>query len=462
MKLDILVGRGDQFLFFITIVFFSALVSSCVPENSDLGLDIFPDSDSIYVYTDTITDLDFMIVSSDAIATSLQTSSVETVVTNLLGSLKDSISGTSSAELVTQTSLSSYGIFGTEPAVDSIKFQIYFSDVKGDTLSQMRIYVYELIDTIVYDSVYYSNFDVTGKYNPVPIVDAEIIPAGDSVYTFYISDLDFINKVKAAAADSVFENVAMYKDLFKGYYIKTEPVVSDGGALASVVLGNASSGLSFRYLHDSVDVATADYTDYNVYRTNLHPYFCQRINIFNHDYTGTAIESMIDNPTAKPSYGLVQGMGGVNCKISLAGLEDFIDTLDVKAINGATLIFYIVPDSESGISEDDYPQNLMIVSQLEDGSYENLYDLVLNYTNSTFNFGELSRSNKTSAFEDPVYYYSFNISRHVQAVVSGEIENRDLLLNIGSPKTSSDYIKFWTNYSGMEGGLKLELIYSKF
>jgi hypothetical protein len=103
---------------------------------------------------------------------------------------------------------------------------------------------------------------------------------------------------------------------------------------------------------------------------------------------------------------------------------------------------------------------LMLDTKLSDGSYSPLYDHVINTSDEYY--GKLTQTNEQSAFVDPLYYYSFNIGRHLQSVMAGEIENSDLIIYLNEPVSSSKIIKFWSNYSGQDGGLRLELIYTKF
>lgn len=463
MKQMNLVGRAGSILFFISVILVSALLKSCEPENSNLGLNLFPSDDSIYMYTDTLHNLECGIISSVPIPTSHTTKTANiTNLTNLLGSLKDTITGLSEAQIVTQSCIINKGYFHADEPVDSLRFTLYVADVEGDTLQDVRLQVYELTDSLPYDSVYYSDYDVSGKYDPTPLIDEIVNFRPDSTYEFYLDGTSYSDRiVEKAFDDTTFRNNALYQEEFKGFYITTEPVASEGGAMASVKLGNTLSGLKFRYLPDTISLDTAEYSDYRLYSISFHPYFAQSVNIFNHDYTGTSIESMIDNEDAHPAQGIVQGLGGVNFRIKLPDITEFLDTSEAIAINGARLVFYVVGDSTSGIDPDDYPGNLFLVTQEEDGTMLNVYDYLINSTSLT-NFGKLSQDYSSNAFAEPVYYYSFNVGRHLQSIFSGERENSDFVLNVSSPSINTKYIKFWSNYSGEEGGLKLELIYSKF
>lgn len=434
------------------------LFISCEPDNNRLGVDIFPPGDTILVYTDTITDFETRLVSSRPRITSESLTSASNSRLFLLGSKRDSLTGLSKAEIVTSLTIVTAGAFGDEPYVDSLILSLYVSQVDGDTTQEMRILVYEFLDTLFYEKDYYSDYDVTGKYDPEPLVDRTIVPKPNTYYEFNITDPEYVQRVVDAARDTVFLYRSLVEDLFRGLYITTE-TVDEGGALAKIQLANGLSGLKFRYLHDSIDIDTASLSDYRSYSMNFNEQYAEKVNIFTHDFSGTALEAFIDNPDAEPPIAYAQGMAGVNTKITIPDFENYLGE-GLIALNAANIIFFIVPDSISGIDKEKYPSKLMMETKQADDSFTPIYDQLISSNTSTF--GRLKQSNEFSAFLDPRYYYSFQVGRHLQSVVSGEIENGDLIIHVDNPSSTSQVIKFWSNYSGVDGGLKLELIYTKF
>ena len=444
------------------VVFFSValvglLLIGCEPDKNTLGIDIFPPQDGIVVYTDTITEFETMLVRSRPRVTSISLRSVTDTRTFMLGSMVDTMTGLSKAEVVTEFSLSRFGDFGEDPFIDSLSLWLYVSEIIGDTAQEMRIRVYEFLDSLSMDSVYYSDYDVTGKYNPEPLVDEVFTPRVGEFVPFDIDNQELLNRIIDATnpADSIFAYNSYFQRKFNGLYITTE-AVGDGGSFAKLQLANDLAGMRFKYYHDSISVAARDTIPLSTYYIGFN---AQKINIFHHDFTGTALENLIDNPDARSPIAYAQGMAGVNVKISVPNLEEYVGTGQV-ALNAARLIFYVVPDSMSGISAEDYPLQLMMDSQLPDGTPVQLYDQVTN--TNPFQYGKLTQSNENSAFLEPLYYYSFDVGRHFQSVISGDVENNDLFIFVNNPVTTTKIIKFWSNYSDHKGGLKLELIYSKF
>lgn len=451
-------AAGKTVLTLIVVLFTGTLFYACDPENNNLGVDIFPSEDTIMVYTDTITDLQTRLVRSRPRITSVSDEAPPTR-TYFLGSMVDSIRGFSRAEIVTEFGLARVGDFGEDPYIDSLRLYLYIDDIVGDTAAGLHITVYEFLDSLDMNTDYYSDYDVTGKYDPEPLVDEVITPRPNTLYKFDIDNPALLDRIIAATnpADSTFYYNSRMQRAFHGLYITSEPV-TEGGVMAKVQMANGLAGLKFKYFHDTIVEIAADTIPLSTYSLTFNEVYAQKVNIFHHDFTGTTLETYLDDPDAVPAIGYAQGMTGVNTKISLPDIAAMLGEGDI-AINAARLVFYVVPDSISGIPEEEYPDQLMTEARLGDGSIVPMYDRVIG-TNRTI-FGMLTQSNERSAFLDPLYFYTFNIARHLQSVVSGEIESGDLYIYVDEPATSNKIIKFWSNHSGHEGGLRLELIYTK-
>ena len=289
-----LVGAaGKMVLTLMIVVFTGGLFHACDPENNNLGVDIFPSEDTITVYTDTITDLGTRLVTSRPRMTSLTANATDTR-TFFLGSMVDSITGHTKAEIVTEFSLSRFGDFGEDPFIDSLRLYLYIDEVLGDTTAGMRIMVYEFLDSLQMDSAYFSDYDVTGKYDPEPLVDEVIVPKPKTLYDFEINDPDLLNRIIEATnpEDSVFAFNSRMQRLFPGLYITSESV-TEGGALAKMQMANTQAGLRFKYYHDTLVEIVADTISLSSYNLSFTQAFAQKVNIFKHDFTGTAIASMI-------------------------------------------------------------------------------------------------------------------------------------------------------------------------
>lgn len=458
MKKKLRVENPLKFRFPIYFVLFFVLIS-CEPDENKLGINLFPPSDSILVYTDTLYNLETHLVESNPVLSSVNITSPSATRTFLLGTLQDSITGISKAEIVTQMALTTPGNFGTDPLLDSITLKLHCTDIVGDT-ANMRILIHEFTGDISIENNYYSNYDVTGLYDPVPLVDEVKLIKADTIYEFIIDNQDFLDRIGQAIKDSSMYNLDSFQNAFKGLYITTEQEVGSN-TMAKIGLTNSGSRFGFEYVHDSVDIDSVTIDSWGTYYFNFSQYFSQKLSIFHHDFSGTELEQIIDNPDVRSPILYVQGMAGVNVEIAIPEFEDYITKFqdgERISINGARLVFEVVPDSISGISTDDYPAKLMVERQISDSTSQVVYDYVTNGSN----FGNLSRSNSVSAFLPPLYQYKFNLGLHYQTVLSGDIEHNNLILSLDESVISPKIIKLWSNDSDHYGSLRLELIYTKF
>lgn len=458
MKKKFLAGDLLRFRFTIYAALLVVIVS-CEPENGRLGIDLFPPSDTILVYTDTIYDIEAKLVKSNPVFTSVNFGTPNSDRIFLLGALNDTITGLSRADIATQVTYTTLGNFGADPTkLDSLKMLLYCKDVVGDTSQDMRIMIYELTESLSAYQVYYSDYDITGKYDPVPLVDEVISPAENTFYEFDIPNVDLRDRIWQAIRDSVFESVDSVKKEFYGFYITSE-VDDNSNLMAKIGLANPISRFGFTYVHDSVAIDTVEIEDYSWYHMNFNEFYTQKVNMFHHDFSGTALEQKLDNPTAVTPVLYAQGMAGVNVQLSVPGFDKYLDSTGIS-INSARLVFEVLPDSLSGIDVNDYPQSIMLSSIVSDTTKEVIYDYLTN--SGSRNFGSLIRSNSVSAFLNPLYLYKFNLGLHLQSVLTGAIENRDLVLYMNDPASSTEIIKLWSNESEQKESLRLELVYTKF
>ena len=73
--------------------------------------------------------------------------------------------------------------------IDSLYFALYVNEFQGDTEQDINVSVYEYTERIYLDTshTYYSDYDVEGKYDPVPLVQKTITPTDGTTYEFLIA-----------------------------------------------------------------------------------------------------------------------------------------------------------------------------------------------------------------------------------------------------------------------------------
>ena len=437
---------------------------SCEYNENSLGTDILPPGDNVVVYHDTIFEVDAYTMTGKPIRTSEVTYSATRLM--LLGSLHDTIIGRSTAEMVTQyNTTASYQPAGNLE-IDSLFLALYIYDFLGEMEQDINLSVYEFTERIYLDTahIYYSDYDISGKYNPVPLVQKTITPVNGTTYELLIEDQEFIDKFMAVQADTnIFYNDSIFKDYFNGFYITAEPV-SSGGSMARIQLASSLTRLTMRYANDSTDVDSTAERDFSYAHFTIDQYSSQKINMFEHDYTGTAVEEIIDDEESSSPYLYTQGMSGVNTRFSFANLQEWIDQ-NPLIINSATMVFDVVPEEESGILYDDLPFRLMIGTVLEDNDYEPVYDyyvLLSSDPNQTASrFGGYKKADSKGLFSDTTYTYRFNMGLHFQYMLDGEKNDNDFILQLDDGMINPLYSKLWSNLPANQRRIRLEIVYLK-
>jgi hypothetical protein len=353
---------------------------------------------------------------------------------------------------------------GSNLEIDSLYLELYVNDFVGDSEQELTLSLYEFTERLFIDSLYYSDFDAEGKYDPVPLAQMTITPQENHTYNLLIEDQDFIDKFLAIEADTtVFYHDSIFKDYFNGFYITAEPVSSDG-TMARIQPASPFSRLTMRYANDSTDVDSTAERDFAYAHFTIDEYAAQKINLLKHDYSGTRLGEIIDDENAISPYCYVQGLAGVNTRYSFASLQEWMDQTPI-IINSATLVFEVVPEEESGILHDDLPARLMISTLLEDNSLQQIYDYnVIWYSDPTkqaSRFGGYLKAESQGMFADTTYNYRFNMGLHFQSMVDGEKADNDFLLEVADGLVNPQYSKLWSNLPTNQGRIRLELVYLK-
>jgi len=441
------------------MVIMAGLTASCEIGSSDLGDDLLPTDDEVSLLYDTIFEISAYPVTGKSLVTSETRYNPD--VPTLLGATQDTIVGSTVASLVTQ--FNSTASFKNSPntEIDSLVLKIRMLDFLGNYEEELHIGIHEFTDRISFDSVYRSDYDMEGKYNPLPLVEKTIIPADETVYEFLIEDEDFINKWLDIAEDTTyFRNDSIFKDYFNGFYITAHSSSPEGG-LSRVQISHSDSRLSMKYFNDSTEVDTTAERDYKWAHFMINQYSSQKINVFEHDFSGTYLSTIIDDETVNPPVAYVQGMSGVNTRFRIDELEEWM-ALSPVAINSATLIFEIVPEDEGGILYDEMPDRLMMGTILEDYSYEPIYDyLILDQNKQGSLFGGYRKANSKGMFDDTTFVYKFEIPLHFQNMVEGAKLENDFILQLDDGRINPRITKLWSNLPATNQRIRLEIVYLK-
>ena len=456
--------KKDLWVFAIMLGLIGAFLS-CEYNDNELGTDILPPGDNVILTYDTIFEISAYNMSGEPLETSEIIASPSNKVM-LLGSLQDTIIGLSTAEVVTQYNVSANYRPAENLEIDSLFLTIQTYDFIGDMEEDMNLTLYEFTERIYLDTAhtYYSDYDVEGKYNPVPLAEMTVSPEDGAIYKILIENQDYIDKFMAVQADTaLFSNDSIFKDYFNGFYITAEPV-SSSGTMARIQLSETASRLTMRYANDSTEVDSTAERDFAYAYFFIDQFSSQKINTFEHDYTGTHVEEVLDNEDAVSPYLYVQGMQGVNTRFSFATLQEWIDKNPI-ILNSATLVLDVVPEEQSGVLYDNLPDRLMPSTIMEDGSYEPIYDFYLLWINDPnqrgSRFGGYKKADSKGMFSDTTYTYRFDMSLHFQYMLDEEKNENDFILQIEDGIANPRYSKLWSNLPTNERRIRLELVYVK-
>lgn len=451
--------KTDLWIFTIMMVM-AGLISSCEVGSSDLGEDLLPTDDEVSLLYDTIFEILAYPVTGKPVTTSETTFDPTKIM--LLGELEDTIVGSSEAILITQYNATSSYVLGPNLEIDTMIFALQIVDLVGDMEAEITLSVHEFQERLYFgDSLYKSDYNAEGKFDPVPLVVKSVLPENGTTVEFLIEDEDFINKWLAVEGDTnIFRNDSIFKDYFNGFYITAE-ASSEEGVMASVQLNNVLSRLSLKYANDSTEVDSTAGRDFSWSHFTINEYSSQKINIYEHDHSGTYLSTIIDRPTAPTAYNYVQGMAGVNTRFSFASLAEWMAQTPL-AITSASLVFNVVPEEEAGIATDDLPDRLMLGTIKEDYSFEPIYDfLVLTNSQQGSQFGGYKKADSKGMFSDTSYVYKFELPLHFQYMIDGARLDNDFILQLNDGRINPRISKLWSNLPTNNRRIRLEVVYLK-
>jgi hypothetical protein len=437
----------------------AGMATSCEIGSSDLGDDLLPTDDEVSLQYDTIFEISAYPVSGKSFTTSVTRLDPEFPM--LLGTTEDTIVGRSVASLVTQYNTTVGFTQGPNTEIDSLVFKMYMSEYLGNMEEELHVQVYEFTERIYMDSIYKSDYDMEGKYNPLPLVEASILPAEETIFEFLIEDPEYLTKWLAIIEDtSYFTNDSIFKDYFNGFYVTAHTSSPEGG-MATFLIANTDTRLSMKYANDSTEVDTTAGRDYKWAHFVINEYSSQKINIYEHDHSGTYLSTVIDDSTSNPPIAYVQGMAGVNTRYRIDALEEWM-ALSPVAINSATLVFEVMPEEESGILYADMPDRLMMGTILEDYTFEPIYDYrIFENGQQGSLFGGYFKPVSKGMFHDTTYAYRFEIPLHFQNMVEGIKLENDFILQLNDGRINPRITKLWSNLPDLDQRIRLEIVYLK-
>lgn len=423
------------------IVLAGIFLSAC-EEPDIIGLEVQPTGDQLNVlHTDTLSLITYT-TKEDSIR------SDETSY-GLLGSYLDPVFGLHSASFYTQLRLSSNNAnFGVSPVADSVVLTLVYKAVYGDTLTPQTVNVYELDDKIYRDSSYFSNTSFSastllGSKTFIPTPKDSVLVDGVKKAPHLRIKLNplvaqkFINE---SGSTNLSDNTN-FLEFFKGLYVTTTPVGSNG-AIISFDLLNSLSQMTLYYKNSDSDSLKYNF----VINEN-----CARVNHYEHNnyfQASSYLQSqVILGDTAKgDSILYLQSMGGLKVKIKYPYLMNLVSSGKI-AINKAELIVKL---DNTDLTETKFapPAQLTLIEE-KDGKIRYIVD---QYEGTNY-FG--------GSFDVAKYEYHFNIARHLQQILNGDKENLGLSLVVWTANRPNTANRVMLNGSKRSDPLRLSITYTK-
>ncbi|MFH1297199.1 MAG: DUF4270 domain-containing protein [Bacteroidota bacterium] len=428
------------------------IVVSCKKDPYELGLDLLPPSDTLYVdLFDTVT-----IQAYSVLDDSIRTDEMSMLV---LGSIMDPVFGKTTASFYSQFFLSSEQIdFGINPKLDSLVLILYYKTSYGDTNTLQQVRVFEMSHDLILDSSYYSNQSVGTyglelanlTYMPRPH-DSVIIwgePVAPHLRINLSNQTNYLGNKILFAPDNILSSNTEFIRFMKGLYVEATPVSSRG----ALVNFESSDGLSklILYFHNE-DKGDSLHFDMPIYPP------AARFNTFDHhgylDASPEFKQQVLFHDTALGKNRLyLQTLGGVKIKIRLPFIRS-LNELGPIAINSAVLTFKN-PDADTTLQP---PTQLAMYKVDTAGKLGVIIDELdgIDYFGGTYNK------------KDRAYW--FRLTRHIQRLlISDTLKNYDLYVYASNPLIRAPLINrvtlngsdpFFSPSAGDK--LKLRITYTK-
>ncbi len=398
-----------------SIALLPILNSSCTKEITPIGLDLLDSVDLLSMgYIDTVS-IRAYTVSDDSVYT-------RRLDYAQLGSMYDPVFGRTNVTFFSQVLPSIDSVkFGVNPVFDSAFLYLpYKGPSYGDTNSNMTLHVYALTESII-DSVYsFSNRAVAyDVHNPIGEITFRPSPHDSSYFeglkqppTLRIPINEKFGNYILAADSSSFYTTKAFAEYFKGISIVANPQNSPGkGCIINMDLKTLNSYIKM-YYHNAKD--TAAY--YFIVNAN-----CTRFQNYDHNGYAEAIPMLKQQLEGNTSLGqqflFAQGLGGVKIKIEFPYLKQSLDP-QKTVINDAQLIL----------------GNASVSDVFTNPAYLTLRNVGENRTTSPFNIVDEVEG---AGYFDGTYnkganQYRFRITRYIQQLLLGQINNNGLHLIIPS------------------------------
>lgn len=427
-------------IFLLSLVVF---LGACKKEATDTGISVQPDEDLLNA---TLVDT-FTINTYTQLEDSLKTSDLSNV---LVGSYVDPVFGKSTAEFYTQLGLSTVGttVDLMTTTIDSVVLYVRYSKYYGD-LDAQTFTVSKLTEQIVDDSTYYSNQTRTtdgveliepGYETIVPDFESNVVVGTDTLDPMLHIRLknSFGNDILNLSTTGGLATESAFKSQFYGIKV----------GVNNPSQANGEGAILYMDLNDSQSKVIVYYTEASTAKQLALPTGStqSRFSHFTHDYTGTAIASQLADSTLGNTFYYAQAMAGLKSIIDIKGINNLNSIGDI-IINKAELylpVQYFTTDIYTT------PNNAFVFYTNDEGGIS----VTLDQLASSVTYG--------GSYDNVKKAYVFNIGRHVQRMLKGDVPNNGFVLNVSSASVSANRVILSGRNSPNRAKPYLKVYYTKY
>lgn len=429
----------------LTAVAFTA----CTNEPDLLGLNLTPAGDKLNVYFNDTTTLNAFNYPKDTLRTSaLPGYTASSLNTILLGAMYDSTFGKIEANFATQLWLGTTSpVINDNPVTDSVVLQLPYAGLYGDSTSSQTIKIYQLLNPLRGDSMYYNNTPVSilpnsliGTITFVPKVKDSVTINGTKVGPTLRVKLDKTLGDKILQNKSQLTSQINFRNLIKGLYFTAQPKNTKGeGSIITFDLTGTNAGFNI-YFHDSKDT-----TSLSVYVNGSSSQRFNTHNFNNYQLADPLLKAQVVNKDSTKGQQklFLSGMSSSDIKITFPYILKYLQK-GRAGFNEA----YLVIDAPYTLKNKLPPSQLSLYKIYTDGKAYALEDL----TSST-------PTAISGAYNSTLKQYRFTLTNYIQNILKTGKQDYYLMLGIANPgRTASELIIPGTK-SG-KNRLRLELIYT--
>lgn len=385
------------------------------------------------------------------------------VATGLVGLYRDSVFGRTVSSVYLQPLLSSNGlIFGEENdelLLDSIVLSLEYSNLFGDSSVDQTVEVYRLDEKLDINDFYFSDTSIvtissvlgSKTFKPQINKSTTILRPNitNGVDTLSLNaqlriklDDALGSEILSKSGESELSNNDEFTSFFKG--LKVMPDVS------AVVNNNENSILSFALTASETKMSlyyrtvsaqngdtTKRVTDFPINSSSA------RFSTFEHDYTGSVIESVLNDNVPDSIFSYTQSMAGVETVITFPNIRRTFE-------NGSTVINKAeleLPVADGSYANFGVPNSLVLASRSDAGMLQFIPDF---FEGDDFFGGEYDASSEV---------YRFNITRYIKGLIKGSENEDGLTVLVSGSAVNAERAVFFAK-NNPERKIKLNLYYS--